>query len=123
LKVLKGQSKTVNGHTENKMVKRKRTNNDLQNILQKTKDRATRTPIQIRGALMCSGRVGSSCFICDTRRVTLFTNTMIRHERGKDREVFTTSGSYPWSFVIYIFRNGKPSDDGNGITFEVINST
>jgi len=26
---------------------------------------------------------------------------MIRHELGKDGEVLTTSGTYPWSFVTY----------------------
>ena len=30
------------------------------------------------------------------------------HERGKDREVLTTSGTYQWSFVTYIFHNGQP---------------
>jgi hypothetical protein len=27
----------------------------------------------------------------------------------KDREVFATSGTYPWSFVTQIFHNGQPS--------------
>ena len=43
--------------------------------------------------LRCSGRVSSSCFTSDTCRVNLVTNPMIRHERGKDQEVFTTSGT------------------------------
>jgi hypothetical protein len=30
----------------------------------------------------------------------------VRYERGKDREVFTTSGTYPWSFVTQIFHKG-----------------
>ena len=29
---------------------------------------------------------------------------MISHEWGKDREVFTTSGTYPWLFVILIYK-------------------
>jgi hypothetical protein len=33
------------------------TNKDLQNIAQKTKDRATRTPLKSRGELMCSGGI------------------------------------------------------------------
>jgi len=37
--------------------KDKRTNNDLQNITQKSKDRATRIPLIPRGKLRCSGRV------------------------------------------------------------------
>ena len=53
------------------MAKRKRTNNDLQYIIHKTKDRITRTPLIIGGELGCSRRVISSCSTSDTRRVTL----------------------------------------------------
>ena len=84
----------------------KGTNNDLQNIAQKTKDWATRTPLKIGGELVCSGMVSSSCSTSDNRRVTLVTTHTISHEWGKDRVVLTTSGTYPWSFVIQIFRNG-----------------
>jgi hypothetical protein len=45
-------------------------------------------------------------------------NPMISHERGKDWEVFTSSGTYPWSFVTQIFHNGQPSHDGDRKTFE-----
>ena len=45
----------------------------------------------------------------DIRRVYLVTNPVTIHERGKDREVQTTSGTYPWSFLPQIFRNGLPS--------------
>ena len=38
----------------------KRTNKDLQNITQKTKNRATRTPLKTGSELRCPGRVGSS---------------------------------------------------------------
>jgi len=62
----------------------------------KTKDRVTRTRLK-------SGRVSSSCSVSGTRRVNLAKNPVISHERGKDREVFTTSGTYPWSFVTQIF--------------------
>ena len=79
----------------------------------KTKDRVTRTPLKIGGELRCSGRVSSSCSTSDTRRVNLVTNPVICHELGKDREVFTISGTYPWSFVTQIFHNGQPSHDGN----------
>ena len=41
--------------------KDKRTNNDLQDITHKTKDRVTRTPLITGDELMCSGRVISSC--------------------------------------------------------------
>jgi hypothetical protein len=44
-----------------------------------------------------------------TRRLNLVTNPVISHERGKDREVFTTSGTYPLSFVTQIFHNSQPS--------------
>ena len=37
--------------------KDKRTNNDIQNITQKTEDQITRTPLKTRGELRCSGRV------------------------------------------------------------------
>jgi hypothetical protein len=46
LKIAKGKSEAVNRRTDNTMAKRKldqRTNNDLQNITQKTKNRVTRT--------------------------------------------------------------------------------
>ena len=39
----------------------------------------------------------------------LVTNPVISHERGKDRELFTTSGTYTWSFVTQIFHSGQLS--------------
>jgi hypothetical protein len=65
------------------MIKRKtdkRTNNDLQNTTQKTKNRATRTPLKTGGELLCSGRVSSFRSTSDTRRVTLVTKPMISYE-------------------------------------------
>jgi hypothetical protein len=47
--------------------------------------------------LRCSGRLSSSCPTSGTRRVNLVTNPVISHQWVKDREVFTTSGTYPWS--------------------------
>jgi len=38
-------------------------------------------------------------------------------------KVLTTSGTYPWSFVTQIFRNGYPSHSGNSKSFEVMTST
>jgi hypothetical protein len=61
--------------------------------------RVTRTPLKTEGELRCSGRVSSSCSTSDTRHVNLVKNPVIIHERGKDQEMFTTSGTYPWSFV------------------------
>ena len=37
--------------------------------------------------------------------------------------MFTTSGTYPWSFVTKIFHNGLPSHGGDRKTFEVMTST
>ncbi len=71
---------------------------------------------------MCSGRVGSSYSTSCICRVCLVTNPVISHELGKDREVFTTSGTYPWSFVTQIFHNGQPSHDCDRKTFEVMTS-
>ena len=86
----------------------------------KTKDRVTRTPLKIEGELRCFGRVNRSCSTSGTRRVNLVTNPVISHEWGKDWEVFTTSGTYPWSFVTQVFHIGQPSHDK---IFEVITST
>jgi hypothetical protein len=58
-----------------------------------------------------------------THRVNLVTNPVISHERKKDREVFTTSGTYPRSFVTYIFHTGQPSHCADRKTFEVMIST
>ena len=67
----------------------KRTNNDLQNMHIKLKTR-----LKTGGQIRCSGRIGSSCFTSGTRRVNLVTIPVISHECGKDREVFTTSGTF-----------------------------
>ena len=84
-----------------------------------TKDRETRTPLKTGGELRCSGRVSNSCSTSDTRRVNLVINPVISHEQGKNREVFTTSGTYPLSFVTQIFHNGQPSNYGDRNIFEV----
>jgi len=47
--------------------KGKRTNNDLQNTTEKTKDRATLIPIKPDGELRCSGRVNRSFVASDIR--------------------------------------------------------
>jgi hypothetical protein len=69
----------------------------------KTKDRVTWDPLKTGGELRCSGGLSSSCSTSGTRRVNLVTNPVISREWGKDREVFTTSGTYPWLFVTQIF--------------------
>ena len=37
--------------------------------------------------------------------------------------MFTTSGTYPWSFVTQVFHNGQPSHGGDRKIFEVMTST
>jgi len=60
LKIPKGYLEAVNrSRTDNTMVKRKRTNDDLQYTSQTTKDRATRIPPTTDAKLRCSGRIGS----------------------------------------------------------------
>jgi hypothetical protein len=72
LKIPKGQSEAVNQRTDNTMSKKdKRTNNDLQNITQKTKYQATQTPLKTRGEVRCSRKVSNSCSTCDTHSVTV----------------------------------------------------
>ena len=62
------------------MAKRYRTNNELQNITQKTKGRGTRTRLKTEDELRFRRRVGSSISTCGVCRVTLVTNTKIRNE-------------------------------------------
>ena len=59
--------------TDNTMAK----GNDLQNITQKTKDRATRTLLKTAGELRCSGRVSS---YCSTREAYRFTVEQHEHQ-------------------------------------------
>ena len=67
IRIRKSKDRQHNGKKKDK-----KTNNDLQlqNITQKTKDRATRTPLKTGGELRCYRRVSSSCSTCDTRRAT-----------------------------------------------------
>jgi hypothetical protein len=69
------------------MKKDKRTNTYLQDTIQKTKDRITRTPLKTGGELMCSRMVGSSYSTSDTCRFTLVKSPVLSHEWGMDREV------------------------------------
>ena len=54
------------------MAKRKRTNNDLQNTTQKTKDRATRTPLKTRGELRCSRMVSKTNRLGCKRKINYY---------------------------------------------------
>jgi hypothetical protein len=67
----------------------------------KTKDRVTRTPLKTEGELKCSGMVSSSCSTSDTRLVNPATNPVLSQEWGKDREVFTTRGTFV-TLVLYV---------------------
>ena len=67
-------------HRNGQEKKTKRTKNDLQNTTQKSEDRTTRTPLKTGVEIRCYGRVGSSCSMCGTSRVTLITNPVINHE-------------------------------------------
>ena len=70
--------------------------------------------------LPLSERVSSSCSTSATRRVILVTNPVISHERGKNREVLTTNGAYPWSFVTQISHSDQPSHGGDRNPFAVM---
>jgi hypothetical protein len=77
--------------------KYKKTNSNLQNI--HIKDRVKRTPLRTGGEPKCCGRVNSSCSTSSIHHVNLVINPVISHEWRKDWEVFTTSVTYPRSFV------------------------
>jgi hypothetical protein len=62
------------------MTKRQRTNNNLQNITQKTKDRSTWTSPKTGDQRRCYRCVISSCSTCGTRHVTLVTTQVISYE-------------------------------------------
>jgi hypothetical protein len=79
------------------MIKRNRTNDDLKNTTQKTKDRAPRTPQETSGELRRSGRVSSSCFTSSTCPVTLVTS---------DKSRFTAS-DYPFGIFKLVFLSSK----------------
>ena len=82
-------------------------------LTHKTKYRVTRTQLKTGCELRCSGRVGSSRTTSGTRRINLVTNPVTSHEWRADREVFTTSGTYPWPCMTHIFHNGQPSHSGD----------
>jgi hypothetical protein len=53
----------------------------------------------------------------------IYISQLIRYSRACDFRGFSTSGTYPWSFVTQIFHNGPPSHSGDRKTFEVMTST
>ena len=121
MKIPKGEKKFINRRTtqwSNEKVQHDKQRSTKHTC--KTKDRVTRTPLKIGGELRCSERVSSSCSTSATRRVILATNPVISHERGKDREVLTINGAYPWLFVKQISHSGQPSHGGDRNTFAVM---
>ena len=66
-----------------KKKKDKRTNNNLQNIIQKTKDWATRIRWKTEDGLGCF----SSCSTSGNRHVTLVKNPVINYESENDQIV------------------------------------
>ena len=72
----KSEDRQYNGQKK----KDKRTNNNIQNIIKYTKNRATRIPLKLGGELRYSRTVRSFCSTSATRCVTLVTNPMICHE-------------------------------------------
>ena len=62
------------------MPEEKKTNNNLQNTTQETKDRARQTSLKTGGEPRGSRRVGSSCSTSGTRCITLVTNLVMSHE-------------------------------------------
>ena len=98
--------------------KDKRTNNDLQNITQKTKDWATQTPLKTEGKLSCSWRVSSSSFTSGTCCGTLFTNLVISHEWWKDRIVICTI--YICTCMLFLIRADMFKYTGTCILFQAV---
>ena len=79
----------------------------------KTNDWVTRTTLKTGGELRYSGRVSSSYSTSGTRRVNLVTNRVISRAWGKNREVFTTGGTYPLSFVTQLSYSDPEMDTSN----------
>ena len=94
---------SVNQRTDNTMPKETRQKGKQWSTKHYTKDRVIRTQLKLGNEHRCPGRVGSPWSTSGTCRIS--NNTGIKYEWGKDRRVFMTSGTYPWSFVTHIFRN------------------
>jgi hypothetical protein len=94
LTIPKGSLEAVNGKPDNTSTKRKRTNNDLQSIKQKTKDRVTRTPLKTGCELRCPERQAvpvpyETPVLLQTAKYTQCTHEMIiqllfLHEQFED---------------------------------------
>jgi hypothetical protein len=115
VKISKGTTRSRNSKRDRQQHngqnnKEKRTYNDLQNTTHQKFSNPN--PTKTRSDLRCSGSVSSSCTTSDTRHVNLVTNPVISHEWSKDPELFTTSGTFPWSILTQIFHNWQLSHGG-----------
>ena len=100
----------------------KRTNNDLQNILHNSEDRATRTPRKTRGDLRCSGRVSSSCSTCGACHVTFVTNDLVNRYGTSVSQMITDMFHFPVIFFMTYHRacnqsNTTGATSGAGIAY------
>ena len=80
----------------------KRTNSELQNTTQKTKDRATRTPLKIVGELRCSGRV-NKCNLIFSKMADSITHVQIKPWRKTVFLPFKASGITLWYLLVFPF--------------------
>ena len=85
------QKKKNRQHNDQKK-KDKKTNNDLQNIIHKTKDQVTRTLLKTGVELRCSGRVSSFCS-------TLY-QSFIKNMNHITREIFNNGYWYPRHYLM-----------------------
>jgi hypothetical protein len=83
------------------MAKKRRTNNDLQNITQKAKHWATRTLQKSGDELWYSIMVSNSCTASENHSDIVVMNEESVEFRSRQREHI-----YKWPFVAQIFRNG-----------------
>lgn len=51
------------------------------------------------------------------------TNLVKNPVISDDGIVTTANGTYPWSSLTHVFRNGLPSDAGNRTMYELVTST
>ena len=94
----------------NTMAKRKRTNNDLQNTTQKTKDWATRTQLKTEAWTRVLRKGSISCSTCGTRHVT-FVNPLTSHKWGK-HNISVIS----WRSVLLVEETGEPVKNNRPVT-------
>jgi len=109
LKIPKEKLKVVNWRIDNTMAKRKRpkrTNNDLQNTKQKTKDRATWTPLKTGCELRCSSStIGRSFFSIFTWNISEWVSISIRQINHMHTKYGPSYGIFYWDMVFHVSQN------------------